>query len=317
MNDPIGELDFLTGSSSFRRIYEQLQAAGDKAYKELGLPFKSSWFPVYFVLSQSGHALTVMEIARNIAFSHITVKNIVRELEQKNLITVVANPADKRSKLISLTKKGRDLLNRLQPEWQIFSLAVKNLMTAGHPDLINILNRIDRELEKHPLHEWMRSPSEDELSILDYRPGLRKYFFNLIGPWLSGFLKSELEEEDKFTLKHPEKAYLKRGGFLFFASFRGEIVGCVALKRLDEDMFELDKLFIDPKYRKQGFGTKMVERCITRCLENDARELWLQITMSMPEARKLYYRMGFTDSEAPPQMDVMKKTEKIMFRRLK
>jgi hypothetical protein len=32
----------------------------------------------------------------------------------------------------------------------------------------------------------------------------------------------------------------------------------------------------------------------------------------MPQAHKLYYKMGFTDQPAPSQMDVLKRTEKIM-----
>ena len=129
-------------------------------------------------------------------------------------------------------------------------------------------------------------------------------------------LNGELEEEDKFTLTQPEEAYLKTGGFLFFAKYAGEIAGCVVLKRLDDHTFEFAKLFIDPKFRKLGIATKLIERCITRCQENEATELWLQTTMSMPQAHKLYYKLGFEDAVAPPQMMVLERTEKTMFKAL-
>jgi DNA-binding MarR family transcriptional regulator/GNAT superfamily N-acetyltransferase len=312
MSEIIQKLGFLAGGSRFRRIYEKLQIDGDKVYKEAGLSFKSSWFPVYYVLSNSKQPQTVMEITDRIAFSHITVKNIVKELEIEKLIKIVPNPTDKRSKLISLTEKGINLLKLLKPIWHAFSIALKNVLTSGHPDIINILKRIDIELNRVHLNDRVRIQNEKQVLILDYKPSLKKYFYELAGHWLSGLLKGKLEEEDKFTLHNPDKAYLKEGGFIFFAKYCDEIVGCVALKRLNKNTFEFAKLFIDPRYRKLGIATKLIDRCITRCKENEAKELWLQTTMSMPEAHKLYYKLGFTDKKSPRQMTVLKRTDKVM-----
>jgi N-acetylglutamate synthase-like GNAT family acetyltransferase len=99
---------------------------------------------------------------------------------------------------------------------------------------------------------------------------------------------------------------------LFYAQYKNEIIGCVALKRLDEDTFEFAKLFVEPKYRNLGAASKLINRCISRCKENNAKELWLQTTNSLREAHNLYYKLGFMDKEAPPQMLVLKRTEKIM-----
>ena len=151
-----------------------------------------------------------------------------------------------------------------------------------------------------------------KVNILDYKPSLKKYFYELAGNWLLGVLNGSLEEEDKFTLQNPDKAYLAEGGFVFFALYQERVVGCVALKRLDENSFEFAKLFIDPNARNLGIATKLIQRCISRCKENEAKELWLQTTMSMPEAHRLYYKLGFVDRKAPKQMAVLKRTEKIM-----
>ena len=72
-------------------------------------------------------------------------------------------------------------------------------------------------------------------------------------------------------------------------------MGCVVLKRLDETSFEFAKLFINPNFRKLGIATKLINRCISRCLENEVEKLWLQTTLSMPQAHKLYYKLGFLD----------------------
>ena len=312
MSDILEKLGFLAGGSRFRRIYEKMQTEADKTYKEAGFNFKSSWFPVYSVLAGSSEPLTVMEITDRIAFTHITVKNIIRELESEGLIEIRANPGDKRSKHIMLSAKGLELLERLKPIWLSFSNAVKEVFITGHPDIINILKRIDTELKIHPLSERIRMEHEDQVVVVDYRPDLKEHFFELAGHWLTGYLKGRLEEEDQFVLHNPEIAYLQQGGFVFFARYGEVMAGCVALKRLDDKSFEFVKLFTDPKYRHRGLATRLISRCISRCMENEAQELWLQTTSDLYEAHKLYYKLGFEDREAPPQMKVLERTTKIM-----
>ena len=150
------------------------------------------------------------------------------------------------------------------------------------------------------------------VKILDYRPSFKEHFTELVKPWLSGVLKGTLETEDEFTVHHPDQAYLLKGGFIFFAMQDEQCLGTVALKRLDENSFEFAKLFVDPRARGLGVATKLIEGCIHRCKDNGAKELWLQTTMSMPQAHQLYYKLGFTDKAAPMQMDVLNRTEKIM-----
>ncbi|TMU55554.1 bifunctional helix-turn-helix transcriptional regulator/GNAT family N-acetyltransferase [Flagellimonas algicola] len=312
MTDVLNELGFLAGASRFRRISEKLQQDGDKIYSDANIHFKASWFSVYYVLAKSDSPQTILEISNQIDFSHITVKNILRELKREELVSIKPNPNDKRSKLVELTTKGKELQKELEPLWLSFSNTLKDLFSIGHPDMINILNRLDWEINHKPINERIHQPKGEFVKIIDYKPSLKKYFYELAGPWLLGVLNGELEEDDKFTLNNPDKAYLENGGFLFYAKLKDEIVGCVALKRLDDDTFEFAKLFIDPNHRKLGIGTKLIERCISRCLENDAKELWLQTTISMPQAHKLYYKLGFNDKLSPPQMDVLARTEKVM-----
>jgi len=312
MADILKQLGYLAGASRFRRISEKLQQDGEKIYAQSGIVFKASWFSAYYVLAKSNTARTILEIASQIGFTHITVKNILQELDRNDLVCIEPNPKDKRSKLVSLSVKGKELQKSLEPIWLSFSDTLKEVFTLGHPDIINILNRIDTEINQFPIHDRITGSPNQTVRIIDYKPSLKKYFYELAGPWLLGVLAGELEEDDKFTLNNPDEAYLVEGGFLFYAKYGDKIVGCVALKRLDDDTFEFAKLFINPEYRKLGIATKLIERCISRCMENEAKQLWLQTTLSMPQAHKLYYKLGFDDKEAPPQMDVLQRTEKIM-----
>ncbi len=312
MSDTLTKLGHLAGASRFRRISEKLYLDGDKIYTDAGIRFKASWFSVYYILAKANSPLTVLQIASQIDFSHITVKNVVRELETATLIGIAQNPADRRSKLIELTNSGKKMLQQLEPLWLSFSKVLQSVFETGHPDFINIINRIDKEIAQNPISDRVQQTHTEPVLILDYKPSLKKYFYELAGNWLLDVLNGKLEEEDKFTLRNPDKAYLETGGFVFFALHKSEVVGCVALKRLDEETFEFAKLFIDPNARNLGIATKLIERCISRCQENNAGQLWLQTTMRMPEAHKLYYKLGFDDQPPPPQMTVLGRTEKIM-----
>lgn len=215
--DRIAKLGYLAGATRFRRISERLHADGDKIYKDFGIEFKASWFSVFYVLATSEAPKTVLELSEEIGFTHITVKNVVRELAAEGLVKVKAHPHDGRAKHISLSAKGQLLYRRLQKIWLPFSMALKNLMEAGHPDFLNMINRIDRESIKSPINEIVkRIENVVQVKVLDYKPSLKKYFYELAGNWLLGVLKGTLEEEDKFTLHNPDKAYLEKGGFVFF-----------------------------------------------------------------------------------------------------
>lgn len=316
MADLLQQLGHLAGASRFRRISEKLYLEGDKIYKEAGLHFRASWFFVYYVLAKSNQPLTIMEISDQVDFTHISVKNVLRELEKAELVNIEANPTDKRSKIVALSEKGSSLLNELEPLWLRFTQALKSLYDEGHPDLINMLGRIDKASEKIPLSERVKTDYQAPLQILDYRPDLKQYFYDLAAPWLKEVLNGTLEEEDEYTLNNPDKAYIETGGFLFFAKYKDSVAGCVVLKRLDEYSFEFAKLFIKPEYRKLGIASRLLDRCISRCRENYASELWLQTKHSMQEAHQLYYKLGFEDKAAPSQMAVLGRTEKIMCKSL-
>lgn len=313
MTDKIIKLGYLAGATRFRRISEKLYVDGDKIYKENNIDFKASWFSVFYILATAENPKTVLELSDEIGFTHITIKNVVRELETNGLVIIEINPTDKRSKHITLSKNGQKLFEQLQKVWLPFADTLKNLLDSGHPDFLNIINRIDKEISKNPIHEKMKTIDlSQQIQVIDYKPSLKHHFIELVEPWLSGVLNGTLEKEDEFTVYNPDQAYVLNGGFVFFAMQGDVCLGTVALKRLDENTFEFAKLFINPEARNLGIATKLIERCISRCKENRATELWLQTTMKMPEAHKLYYKFGFEDQKAPTQMDVLERTEKIM-----
>jgi DNA-binding MarR family transcriptional regulator/N-acetylglutamate synthase-like GNAT family acetyltransferase len=312
MSQTLDILEYLACATRFRHISERLYVDGDRLYKEAGLSFRASWFPVYYVLALSESPMTILQIAKRIDFSHITVKNVIRELETAELVTVEPNPDDGRSKLVSLTLKGQKLIYRLKPIWISLAGALKKIFQYGHPDFINILNRMDHQLEEHSIHRLATQQEIESVVVVDYNPSFTKHFFELEGPWLTEEVNGTLKEEGGIALSKPDEEHFIEGGFLFYARYKQQIVGFAALKRLDDQSFEFANLFINPIYRNLGVEKKLIGRCICRCKENEAGELWLQTTGSIPDHLKIFEEMGFVEKAAPEQLKVQKQTKKVM-----
>jgi N-acetylglutamate synthase-like GNAT family acetyltransferase/predicted transcriptional regulator len=313
MRDKLSQLGYLAGATRFRRISEKLHIDGDKIYQESQIDFKASWFSVFFILATTDQPKTILDLAEEIGYSHISVKNVISELTTAQLVTIKTHPTDKRSKHVMLSSKGKKVLVSLQKIWLPFAATLKHLLDLGHPDFLNIITRIEKEISRYPINKKINDLDKlPHVQVLDYKPSLKKDFYGIAGPWLLEVLKGKLEKEDELTLHNPDEAYLLKGGFVFFALHDKKVVGCVALKRLDEDTFEFAKLFVKNQSRNLGIATRLIERCITRCRENGAKQLWLQTTLAMPEAHKLYYKLGFNDKGAPSQLAVLKRTEKVM-----
>jgi DNA-binding MarR family transcriptional regulator/ribosomal protein S18 acetylase RimI-like enzyme len=305
-------LGYLAGATRFRRISEKFYVDGDKIYKEAGIQFKASWFPVYYVLALSESPITILQITEQIDFSHITVKNVLRELEKKELVSIEINPADKRSKLVSLSLKGQKLIYRLKPLWISISAVLKKVFQAGHPDFINILNRIDQQIEENPINFMVAQQETESVVVVDYSPGLSKHFHELAGPWLTEELNGTLKEEGGIALQKPDEKHFIEGGFLFYAKYMDQIVGFVALKRLNDHTFEFTNLYIHPIYQNLGIDTLLIERCISRCMENEVGELWLQTSISKTEVHLIYDALGFDEKAPPAGMKLQEQTKKSM-----
>jgi predicted GNAT family acetyltransferase len=62
------------------------------------------------------------------------------------------------------------------------------------------------------------------------------------------------EELDDF----PEK-YIEPNGIFIIAKDKDNVIGCVGLKKLDENICEMKRLFVNDKYKGKGIGKKLVE----------------------------------------------------------
>ena len=89
-------------------------------------------------------------------------------------------------------------------------------------------------------------------------------------------------------------AYAAPGGALLIARGKdGAVLGCVALRRLDDAACEMKRLYVDPAVRSSGLGRALVDAIIGAARNLGYREMKLDTLPHMRPALALYRRLGF------------------------
>jgi len=92
--------------------------------------------------------------------------------------------------------------------------------------------------------------------------------------------------------------YAPPEGCLLLASYRREIAGCVALKKLEGSICEMKRLYTRPQFRGLKIGKTLSEVVIERARKIGYTRMRLDTIPSMKRARALYAALGF--KEIPP-----------------
>jgi putative acetyltransferase len=100
-------------------------------------------------------------------------------------------------------------------------------------------------------------------------------------------------------LKNLPGAYAPPGGRLLLARYAGHAAGCVALRRLEEGICEMKRLYVRPADRGKSLGRMLVDRVIAEARQIGYERMRLDtIESSMQDAIALYHRSGFQEIPA-------------------
>ena len=73
-------------------------------------------------------------VAALLAVDRTTLTAALKPLERRGLVAVIADPTDRRSRLMTLTPAGRTVLSRAVPIWERTHAAVEGLLPDAAPD---------------------------------------------------------------------------------------------------------------------------------------------------------------------------------------
>lgn len=82
---------------------------------------------------------------------------------------------------------------------------------------------------------------------------------------------------------------------ILVARWNGELAGCVALRKLEDMICEMKRLYVRAAYRQYGVGRALAERIIDVARRRGYRAMRLDTLPSMGSAMRLYESLGFVD----------------------
>ncbi|MCU0440170.1 MAG: GNAT family N-acetyltransferase [Raineya sp.] len=131
------------------------------------------------------------------------------------------------------------------------------------------------------------------IEILDYSEENKSFIKTLNVEWLEKYFA--VEPNDEKQLSNPKEEIIDKGGMIFYARYKGGIVGCAALMKVDEQTYELSKMAVTESYQGLGVGKKLIEHCLDIVQKQNIEKLILYSNTKLEAAIEMYKKYGFKE----------------------
>lgn len=147
----IDESGILAISTRLQRLSEQLRKDGAMIYKSFDIDFEPKWFPVIFTLHHK-KMLSVVEIASEIGYTHPSTISLLKELEKQKLIQSKKDKQDERRRLIILSPKGNELIEKMKPVWELMSKILGEI-ADNENNLLAAINEAEEKIATQSFYQ--------------------------------------------------------------------------------------------------------------------------------------------------------------------
>lgn len=285
---------YLETATKFRQIVDKIYVDGDKALRSKELFFNISWYPVYKTLYQSNDMFSVNQLAARTGYTHIAVKNVLYALRDKNLLIQEVDPEDKRSKLNSLTLKGKKLYEKTKPIWDQLELALSQVFDPINPNLVYDIETLKEQFQQKGLFELFENPNSTTYRIEPLTQ-------NDVTAWHSLIANAVLSEHDRI-LFHEEKTLLQQpfeciypsGGFVWLLKQKQQTIGSLAIVNIDKIDTELCFWYVTPNARQRGLGYQLLKKGLSWARTMYKKEVIIQLQSDENSYGNLLLRNSFT-----------------------
>ncbi len=287
-------------------IASRLKSLTDKLVREMldiyhgeQLDFEPRWFTFVHLLNCRG-PISITQIARELDQTHPAANQVANALERKGLVVSRRDKRDNRKRIIELTPRGLELIDRMKPLWLAVERAVRELLEESDPGFLERVKLIESRLAERTMKERitrkLKEQEPEPIEIVSFRPELAPHFRSLNEEWLNEHFR--VEAEDEKLLSDPRQAIIASGGTIVFARNGDKVVGTGALLHLDDNTCELTKMAVAPSYQGRKIGRKLLEHLIAEAKRKKYTKMILLTSPKLERAVSLYRSAGFI--EMPP-----------------
>lgn len=94
-------------------------------------------------------------------------------------------------------------------------------------------------------------------------------------------------------LEHLEDKYGLPAGRLYLALCDGNAAGCIALRKIDDELCEMKRLYVRPGFRGAKLGERLIEKIMTDARGIGYRHMLLDTLPFLEAAIHTYKKLGF------------------------
>jgi ribosomal protein S18 acetylase RimI-like enzyme len=135
--------------------------------------------------------------------------------------------------------------------------------------------------------------SENIVTIIPFSSELTEPIKTLNIEWLKKYFK--IEPKDEKILSNPKEEIIDKGGMIFYAKYKEEIVGTISLIKMTDATFELSKMAVTDGVQGLGIGNKLLQHCIEAAQESGIQKIILYSNRRLKTAIHLYEKFGFEE----------------------
>jgi len=133
------------------------------------------------------------------------------------------------------------------------------------------------------------------VSIIEYEDQYLNDFKRLNLEWLEKF--NLVESHDLEVLNQPREIVIDRGGFIFLLKDNDVIIGSAGIYKVNDDEFELIKMYVAPEYRGKKYGEILLQHCLEKAKQMNASKIILYSNSKLQTAIRMYEKFGFMHVE--------------------
>ncbi|HEV8283726.1 MAG TPA: GNAT family N-acetyltransferase [Chitinophagaceae bacterium] len=134
------------------------------------------------------------------------------------------------------------------------------------------------------------------VEIIDYSDEYANDFKKLNLEWLDKY--NLTESHDLEIINNPKKNILDNGGYIYLAKADDKIIGTARLANNGNGVFELVKMAVIPKFQGKGISKILIEKCLNKAKELNAKKIFLYSNSQLTPAITLYKKYGFVHVDA-------------------
>lgn len=279
-------LQFIDKFRGFNRFYANLLGKFDfKFYGELFTIGEANVVAEIY----NNHALSAKDISENLTMNKGQLSKMLNKLEKNGIIIRVPDKEDKRSFILSLTEKGKQMYLE---QTEIVRAGLREELVPYSKQEIQRLDCamtvFKNTYEKNNLIEICEAKIQDIGFVAD----LHSRVYSELGYHYA--IQTHILNSLSHYTEQPHS------GKIWLAKVNGVRVGSIGIVENDTANWEIHWFAVDAEYQHLGLGKQLLETLMNFVATKQLSHVYLWTINELTQARNLYARSGFTLTEAIP-----------------